>query len=245
MSRTAIVEPTVPTINEPEPDLAFKTGPAARSSTSLNSFTPSERIASVITKIQETVQSPTTAFAPEEPATVTITNEKTGETHELSTEELRRQYEDEQVDRFLRVFSRVSLLYNRHPLNLTKLQQVKEVQMPEILPPEIPGKDDKDVPRDVDVSPQEAEDDEGGEEWRVDPGQSYIPTIISQTVSSPVAAVSNAASAVQESTMQAAHTIKENSNHTYTLINEGEWHGRSPAEWIAMVRLQHKLVTSS
>lgn len=106
--------------------------------------------------------------------------------------------------------------------------------MQEDLPPEIPGKDDKDVPKEVPVSPKDAEDDESGEEWRVDPGQSVLPAIISQTVSSPVAAVSNAASVVQESTIQAAQTIKENSNHTYTLINEGEWRGRSPAEWVAM-----------
>ncbi|KAG8835078.1 hypothetical protein FRC17_005431 [Serendipita sp. 399] len=128
----------------------------------------------------------------------------------------------------------------------TVLSQIKEtVQSPTAafapdekeLPPDIPGKDDKlpeDVPG-VPVTAQEAEDDEIGEEWRIEPeGLASIPVVVAQAVSSPVAAVGNAATAVSDGAIQAAQTIKEGSNMTYTLVKEGHWQGGSPAEFVAM-----------
>lgn len=63
----------------------------------------------VVNKITENLQAPGTVFAPET-GNVVITDEKTGETREFSRQELRQQYEDGEVDRFLRVFARVSFL---------------------------------------------------------------------------------------------------------------------------------------
>ena len=112
--------------------------------------------------------------------------------------------------------------------------------MPEELPPDIPGKDDV-VPHDVIPATDVAtlDDEEAGEEWRVEPEPATtIPGKIVQSLNlqSSVTAVSNVASTVTDTTTQAAQTVKSNSNHTYTLLNEGEWHGRSPAEYLAMVR---------
>jgi hypothetical protein len=83
-------------------------------------------------------------------------------------------------------------------------------------------------------------DDDSGEEWRLDNDQdissnSIIPTVISQTVSSPMQAVNSAATVVADATTQAVQTIKEQSNNTYTLLHRGHWYGQSPAEYIAMV----------
>ncbi|CAG8700838.1 11359_t:CDS:2, partial [Acaulospora colombiana] len=189
--------------------LAIQTNPEA--ATSATSLTPSTRIATAINTLQELVQSPTTALGNPETGNVIIKNEQTGEVQELSVDELRRSYEDE--------------------------EQVHEVQMPQELPPTIPGKDDV-VPSGITIPAKEepevaSEDDD--EEWRLDQDTTTsIPAIISQTVSSPVAAVSNAATVVTDTTIQTAQTIKDHSNMTYTLLNEGHWYGRSPAEYVAM-----------
>src|SRR5215218_10387611 len=112
--------------------------------------------------------------------------------------------------------------------------------MPEELPPDIPGKDDV-IPHDV-IPATDAvalDDEEAGEEWRVEPEPATTmqgKIVQSLNLQSSVTAVSNAASTVADTTTQAAQTVKSNSNHTYTLLNEGEWHGRSPAEYVAMVR---------
>ncbi|PVG04805.1 hypothetical protein CPB86DRAFT_778098 [Serendipita vermifera] len=199
--------------------LAIQTSPDA--ATSATSLTPSTRIATVINNLQELVQSPTTALGNPETGNIIIKNEQTGEVQELSVDELRRSYEDEEVNRFLRVFAR----------------QVHSVQMPQELPPSIPGKDDV-VPSGLAVPTKEepeADSENDEEEWRLEQDTTTsIPAIISQTVSSPVAAVSNAASVVTDTTMQTAQTIKEQSTMTYTLLNEGHWSGRSPTEYVAM-----------
>jgi hypothetical protein len=135
--------------------------------------------------------------------------------------ELRREYEDETVDRFLRVFSR----------------QVHEVQLPQELPPGIPGKDDT-IPHDISIPDKDGvplDEDDAGEEWTVEPETIPAKIVQSLNLQSPVAAVSNAASTVADTTTQAAQTVKENSNYTYILLNQGQWHGRSPADYIAMV----------
>ena len=111
--------------------------------------------------------------------------------------------------------------------------------MAEELPPDIPGKDDT-VPHDVPAANGLVPDDEeAGEEWRVEPEPATTiqgKIVQSLNLQSPVAAVSNAASTVADTTSQAAQSVKTNSNHTYVLLNQGEWHGRSPAEYVAMVR---------
>jgi hypothetical protein len=86
--------------------LSIQTNPDA--TTSATSLTPSTRLATVINNLQELVQSPTTALGNPETGNVIIKNERTGEIQELSVDELRRSYEDEEVNRFLRVFARVS-----------------------------------------------------------------------------------------------------------------------------------------
>jgi hypothetical protein len=112
--------------------------------------------------------------------------------------------------------------------------------MPQELPPDIPGKDDA-IPYDISVPEKDGvapDEDDAGEEWRVEPEPATtIPGKIVQSLNlqSPVAAVSNAASTVADTTTQAAQTVKENSNYTYILLNQGQWHGRSPADYIAMV----------
>jgi hypothetical protein len=110
--------------------------------------------------------------------------------------------------------------------------------MPQELPPQIPGKDDA-VPSGIAIPAKEepeSNSDDDDEEWRLDQDNaSSLPAIISQTVASPVAAVSNAASTVTDTTKQTAQTIKEHSSMTYTLLNQGHWYGRSPAEYVAMV----------
>jgi hypothetical protein len=114
------------------------------------------------------------------------------------------------------------------------LQQVHEVQMAQDLPPDIPKKDP--IPMNASVPPPkdvEATDEE--EEWYIEPDSSSITTMIKQVVSSPTATLSAAADVVTDKTTAAAQTIKENTQHTYTLLDEGEWHGRSPAEYVAMV----------
>jgi hypothetical protein len=79
------------------------------------------------------------------------------------------------------------------------------------------------------------DEDDAGEEWRVEPETIPGKIVQSLNLQSPVAAVSNAASTVADTTTQAAQTVKENSNYTYILLNQGQWHGRSPADYIAMV----------
>ena len=112
--------------------------------------------------------------------------------------------------------------------------------MPEELPPDIPGKDDT-IPHDISVPEMDGitvDEDDAGEEWRVEPLEqaTTVPEKIAQSLNlqSPVAAVSNAASTVADTTTQAAQTVKETSNYTYILLNQGQWHGRSPADYIAM-----------
>jgi hypothetical protein len=109
--------------------------------------------------------------------------------------------------------------------------------MPHILPPDIPGKDDT-IPHDISIPDKDGftlDDEDFGEEWKVDP--ETIPGKIVQNLNlqTPVTAVSNAASTVADTTTQAAQMVKENSNYTYILLNQGQWHGRSPANYIAIV----------
>jgi hypothetical protein len=106
--------------------------------------------------------------------------------------------------------------------------------MAQDLPPAIPKKDP--IPMNASVPPPkdtEATDDE--EEWYIEPESSSFATTIKQAVSSPTATLSAAADVVADRTTAASQTIKENTQHTYTLLDEGEWHGRSPAEYVAMV----------
>jgi hypothetical protein len=106
--------------------------------------------------------------------------------------------------------------------------------MAQDLPPDIPKKDSIPMNDSV-LPPKDAEATDDEEEWHIEPESSSIATTIKQAVSSPTATLSAAADVVADKTTAAAQTIKENTQHTYTLIDEGEWHGRSPAEYVAMV----------
>lgn len=77
--------------------------------TSSVSLTPSDRVASVINKITAKAQSPNYVLSPQESNAAIVTNNDKSEEQSLSLDELRRRYDDEQVDRFLRVFARVSV----------------------------------------------------------------------------------------------------------------------------------------
>lgn len=117
---------------------------------------------------------------------------------------------------------------------------MREVNIPQELPPEIPGKKD-DAPYDTmpSVPATNDIDDDSGEEWRLDNDEDYastLPAMFSQTVSSPLQAMNTAAGVVADTTTQAMQAIKEQSTNTYTLLNKGHWYGRSPAEYIATVR---------
>lgn len=75
------VDPGTPAaVDTPKNDTLGKAALAPLTSPSSTSF------ATVINKITETVQSPTSAFAPNETGSVLVKDEKTGQTHELSLE---------------------------------------------------------------------------------------------------------------------------------------------------------------
>jgi len=112
--------------------------------------------------------------------------------------------------------------------------------MPEGLPAEIPGKDDI-IPQDIRRS---GEDDivldieDAGEEWRLEPEPpSTAAGKITQASDPqlPIAVVGETPSAVADIMTQATQTIKDNLGHLYVLLSQGQWHGGSPAEYIAMV----------
>lgn len=110
--------------------------------------------------------------------------------------------------------------------------------MAQELPPDIPKKDP--VPMDASIPLRDESHISDEEEWHIEPESSSFTTTIKEAVSSPTATFSAAAEAVTDKTTAAAQNIKETTQHTYTLLDEGEWHGRSPAEYVAMVCLFHR-----
>lgn len=98
--------------NDPfyKPDLVNAATPEARPDAPDNpSLRTTSPISHVIEKVAEKVN-----VSLKERGHVLVADPKTGEVQEMSREELRKQYEDEEIDRFLRVFSRVRYLYQTH-----------------------------------------------------------------------------------------------------------------------------------
>jgi hypothetical protein len=107
--------PEVAHVGKNEP--SYQSDPGIKDDTdkaSLKSFNTSQSLTGSLSLtvnqvVIKTTQAPGFVFAPET-GNVVITDEKTGETREFSRQELRQQYEDGEVDRFLRVFARVWFL---------------------------------------------------------------------------------------------------------------------------------------
>lgn len=100
-----VVQPATPGIKDNADKASLKSADTSRSLGA--SLSPT--VNNVMNKITETVQAPGSMFAPET-GSIDVTDEKTGETKRFSRQELRQEYEDEEVSRFLRVFARVCFL---------------------------------------------------------------------------------------------------------------------------------------
>lgn len=111
------------------------------------------------------------------------------------------------------------------------------MQAPQELPPEIPRKDDK-IPCDIamPLKDEPAFDEDDEEEWHIEPEGSLISGGLKQIAEDPKGAADAAATEITENANMAAQVALEQSEHTHTLLKEGNWRGRSPAEYIVMVR---------
>lgn len=155
----------------------------------------------------------------------------------MTVDELRQEYEDEEVDRFLRVFSR----------------QVHEVRMPVDLPPAGPGRTDRKnadglllaeaAPDSVSMSPTAADslmfsptttahmtDDEFGEEWRLNPDD---PKASTYSVVTPRDPHPNAVQVAKNTAFHAYQIALANVRSAIYYYREGKWPERSPSDYIA------------